>query len=469
MNSDSRKPGPNRGPARFILLGVLVIVMTSTIVAAARGQLPLPVPPQGDRATASRPENPGHDAGRDGDTANGQADSGNADGGHADDGNAAPASDPERGTDDAPAPTGPFQPEVTTTQAQALPIESETTAATADRSRVRYLLSENNDIADSEARPDASGTWTQWAPGISTPYLLDVRLPDFDPAKPLNGITVILDPGHGGKDPGTAGFDGGGNEHPEKVFNYNVAQRVIPMLEAQGAQVIPTRTGDEWVSLYSRIAIAGQYATSIWQALLEQTAADTAWIGAIEGGFQVMRSINEDTAGSGGRGMAQGVGMNEAMRKALDMQLQLTNTIYLSIHANASNDSSVRGYQVYYTPSDAVYAAEGERVRTQPDGEDTKPISPFYAHYDNDGRRALAEALAQALGESVPELNKHPQPVTSGNYAYLREVGYNAVMIEAGFMSNPSDLALLLDESVQQRLAEGIIRGLAAYAEALAS
>ncbi|MDI9497398.1 MAG: N-acetylmuramoyl-L-alanine amidase [Bacillota bacterium] len=443
LNSETQQPGPRRGTVRFILLGALLIVMASTIIAAARGNLPLPIPPQADTAAKERESSS-----------------------IVTDITAGESSGTEHGTADAAA-TGPLLTDATTTVPATTAADTAGEAA-ADPDRVRYLLSENSAVADAETRPDASGAWTQWAPGISTPYLLDVRLPEFDAARPLNGVTVILDPGHGGKDPGTAGFDSSGNEHPEKTFNLCLANRLTPLLEAQGAQVIPTRTGDEWVSLYSRIALAGQHATSIWQALLDQLNVDTAWIGAIDAGFQVMRSINEDTAGSGGRGMAQGVGMNEAMRKAMDMQRQLTNTIYLSIHANASTESTeVRGFQVFYTSSDAVYASEGERVRTQPDGEDTKPVSPFYPHYDNEGRRALATAVAQALGEAVPELNKHAEPVTSGNYAYLREVNYNAIMLEAGFMSNPYDLALLIDESVQQRLAEGLVRGLAAYVESL--
>lgn len=445
MNSETQQPRPRRGVTRFVLLGALLIVMATTIAAAARGSLPLPVPPQAGTAAKEHDTSPG-------DTENAATES----------------SCTEHTADDAVT----ARPILTTatTAALATTTTDEAGEDVADTGRVRYLLSENNDVAATETRPDASGVWTQWSPGISTPYLLDVRLPEFDAMRPLNGITIILDPGHGGKDPGTAGFDSSGNEFPEKTFNLSLARRVASLLEAQGAHVIPTRTDDEWVSLYSRIAQAGQHATSIWQALLEQINADTAWIGAIDGGFQVMRSINEDTAGSGGRGMAQGVGMNETMRKAMDMQRQLTNTIYVSIHANASTESTeVRGFQVYYTSSDAVYASEGERVRTQPDGDDTKPISPFYPHYDNEARRALATAVAQALGEAVPELNKHAEPVANGNYAYLREINYNAIMLEAGFMSNAADLALLLDESVQQRLAEGLVRGLAAYVESLAS
>ncbi len=77
----------------------------------------------------------------------------------------------------------------------------------------------------------------------------------FDPEPgQLTGKTVILDPGHGGKD---SGATWGGNE--EKRFNLDMALRLKRMLERAGAKVLITRTKDEYSYLYYRTAIVNKY------------------------------------------------------------------------------------------------------------------------------------------------------------------------------------------------------------------
>ena len=69
---------------------------------------------------------------------------------------------------------------------------------------------------------------------------------------PLSGATVVLDPGHGGGETGAVGP--GGTQ--EKVVNLAVAQAAKARLEALGATVVLTRTGDYRITLASRAAIA---------------------------------------------------------------------------------------------------------------------------------------------------------------------------------------------------------------------
>jgi len=63
--------------------------------------------------------------------------------------------------------------------------------------------------------------------------------------------TVILDPGHGGKDGGAANSIG-----QEKNYNLAVARRLKMMLEAQGYKVVMTRDQDVFLSLEQRVEIA---------------------------------------------------------------------------------------------------------------------------------------------------------------------------------------------------------------------
>lgn len=69
---------------------------------------------------------------------------------------------------------------------------------------------------------------------------------------PISGATVVLDPGHGGDERGAVGPSG----LEEKAVNLAVAEAAKRHLEAQGATVVLTRTGDHRITLASRGAIA---------------------------------------------------------------------------------------------------------------------------------------------------------------------------------------------------------------------
>jgi len=63
--------------------------------------------------------------------------------------------------------------------------------------------------------------------------------------------TVILDPGHGGKDPGATNSLG-----TEAFYNLKVAGRTKSLLEAKGYKVVLTRKSDQFLSLQERVNIA---------------------------------------------------------------------------------------------------------------------------------------------------------------------------------------------------------------------
>ncbi|GGM09398.1 N-acetylmuramoyl-L-alanine amidase [Deinococcus aerophilus] len=79
--------------------------------------------------------------------------------------------------------------------------------------------------------------------------LLTVRRPPaLNPARPLEGRTITLDPGHGGTQNGGAGS----LRVPEKNLVLPIALRTAELLRAQGATVNLTRTGDVTLGLYER-------------------------------------------------------------------------------------------------------------------------------------------------------------------------------------------------------------------------
>jgi N-acetylmuramoyl-L-alanine amidase len=68
----------------------------------------------------------------------------------------------------------------------------------------------------------------------------------------IGAATVVIDPGHGGEETGTAGPGG----TVERDLNLAIAQRLKATLEKQGATVVLTRTGDYRIALTTRAEIA---------------------------------------------------------------------------------------------------------------------------------------------------------------------------------------------------------------------
>lgn len=71
---------------------------------------------------------------------------------------------------------------------------------------------------------------------------------------PNEKIVVVIDPGHGGKDPGAIGING----VREKDLILPVSQEVARILEQQGIQVIMTRNNDQYISLQDRATMANR-------------------------------------------------------------------------------------------------------------------------------------------------------------------------------------------------------------------
>jgi|GEM_PF-2687724 len=69
----------------------------------------------------------------------------------------------------------------------------------------------------------------------------------------LAGITIVIDPGHGGSD---LGFPTVGSQMMEKELVLDIAQRLRRQLEVEGATVFMLRDTDRFVSLPARVRYA---------------------------------------------------------------------------------------------------------------------------------------------------------------------------------------------------------------------
>lgn len=101
-------------------------------------------------------------------------------------------------------------------------------------------------------------------------------------AWPMVGQTVIVDPGHGGFDPGAIGVGGG----LEKEINLEVGQRLGAILRQSGANVVFTRERDEALGedksadLAARVAIAKAYPEAIYISVQANGFPQSIYFGA---------------------------------------------------------------------------------------------------------------------------------------------------------------------------------------------
>lgn len=72
------------------------------------------------------------------------------------------------------------------------------------------------------------------------------------PPSSLKGCVAALDPGHGGIDSGAVCSVSSSSFGLEKQLNISIAAKLKERLEAKGARVIMTRTGDKWTSYAER-------------------------------------------------------------------------------------------------------------------------------------------------------------------------------------------------------------------------
>lgn len=132
-----------------------------------------------------------------------------------------------------------------------------------------------------------------------------------------------------------------------------------------------------------------------------------------------------------------GLSRSGEWNKAEDMELRRHMaaisgaSAVISIHQNSYPDAACRGAQVFYSDN--------------------------YPH-----NRVFAELMQQYLAAASPVEN-HRQALINNDYKMLRDASIPSLIIECGFLSNPEEEALLMDESYQLRIAAAIADGLKAY------
>ena len=108
--------------------------------------------------------------------------------------------------------------------------------------------------------------------------------------KPMSKHTVCLDPGHG---PGNVNGSPDGT-YKEWEFTWDIAQRVKPLLEAQGVGVVLTKTADNYPSLTERAETSNKAQPDCFVSIHTNAAGEGGWSSA--SGLEIYTSAGPMTA-----------------------------------------------------------------------------------------------------------------------------------------------------------------------------
>ncbi|MDR1400568.1 MAG: N-acetylmuramoyl-L-alanine amidase [Treponema sp.] len=213
---------------------------------------------------------------------------------------------------------------------------------------------------------------------------------------------IIIDPGHGGKDPGaiaTHVINGKRTQVIEKNVTLTVALDLYSRLSRAypDKRILLTRNGDTYPSLEARVDLANSVPLKD----------------------------------------------NEAV-------------IYISIHANSSFNKQARGYEVWYlTPDYQRTVIDSEKY-----ADDLAPIFNAMLQEEFTAEsismaRSIVNGFEEILGKTLPSRGIKPEA-----WYVVRNARMPAVLVELGFITNETDAALMLDEAYLKKFAEALYKGI---------
>ncbi|MDX1547446.1 MAG: N-acetylmuramoyl-L-alanine amidase [Rhodothermales bacterium] len=215
--------------------------------------------------------------------------------------------------------------------------------------------------------------------------------------------TIVLDPGHGGYDPGTTGRAG----TREKDITLDVARRLRRRLDAYGAfDVLMTREDDRKVHLRERVAFAREQRADLFVSIHVNALPDTA-VTSVETYY---------------------FGLTEDER-----------TLRSAARENVGSELSNAEFR------DALDRA-GETMKFQES-------------------KQLATSIQSTLFRSIRQVNADARDwgAKSGPFVVLLGVEVPSVLAEIAVLSNPTEESRLNDPAHRERLAGALEAGILAY------
>lgn len=227
--------------------------------------------------------------------------------------------------------------------------------------------------------------------------------------KRLRDVLVVIDPGHGGKDPGASGA----RKTLEKHVVLSISKRLKTIIDAQpGMKAVLTRKGDYYIGLRERLRIARKCDADIFVAI----HAD-AYINRESNGASVFALSQTGATSEAARWLAEkenyselgGVNLSE-----LDDQNGVVRSVLIDLSQTATIGASVN----------------------------------------------MGERILKSLG-GITRL--HNDKIEQARFVVLKSPDIPSVLVETGFISNPREERNLSNSQYQQRLAQAIFQGIKAY------
>ena len=271
--------------------------------------------------------------------------------------------------------------------------------STANDTRLRLRLDPTSPEAFAAATAEAE------PPGWGMPSVTDLAKP---PARVPGKLIVVIDPGHGGIDPG-AERDG----VTEAALMLSFAREFKELLLRDGRfQVVMTRDSDHFVPLETRVSIARAAAADLFLSCHADAVAEGEAVGA------TLYTLSDEASDAASEALA----------------------------ARHDRDDLLAGVDL--TAQDDLVATvlmDMARAETTPKLD------------------RLAVALEGAIKGA--DLKMHRIPHQKAGFSVLKSPDIPSMLIELGFLSSSRDLARLQDAAWRARMAEALRLGILAWAE----
>ncbi len=236
---------------------------------------------------------------------------------------------------------------------------------------------------------------------------------------PIKLKTVVIDPGHGGKDAGCVSRD-------KKTFEKNIALDIALRLNRKIASAFPdvdvkmTRSDDHFVELEQRAVFANKANANLFISV---------HVNSVERGT----SANGFSVHVLGQSQRKG---NDLYSKNLDLVKRENSVIMLE-------DNFETRYQGF-----------------DPNDPQSSIIFSLMQNAHLSASLAFAEDVAGAMAGGPI---RHSRGVSQDPFWVLWRTAMPSVLIEVGFMSNPDDLAVMRSEAGRQGIADNIFKAFCVF------
>jgi N-acetylmuramoyl-L-alanine amidase len=150
--------------------------------------------------------------------------------------------------------------------------------------------------------------------------------------------------------------------------------------------------------------------------------------------------------------------------------------LFISIHANSSQDHGARGIETYYLnlkgSAEAMEVAARENATAQEGVHDLQDLVKKIARTEKiDESKEFAEDVQDSLSKRADKSGKSVKNrgVRKAPFVVLIGADMPSILTEISFLSNPADEQLLKKPEQRQKVAEGLYQGVASYLQSMNS